>query len=65
MKILRALGLGLVIVIFQLFVPRLFHGFEDTLVAIFNTAQVLISVSGNTIKSGPFPLLPSSDSVHQ
>lgn len=58
MRILRAIGLGVVIIIFHLFIPRVFHSFEDTLVATFNTAQAAMSVSEDVFKSGPYPLLP-------
>ena len=58
MRILRAIGLGLVIIILSLLTPRVFHSFEDTLVATFNTAQAAMSVSRDVFKNGPYPLLP-------
>ncbi len=62
MPILRAIGLGLVIIILELSVPRIFHSFEDTLVSTFNTAQAAMSLSQDVFKRGgpypPFPLLP-------
>jgi hypothetical protein len=57
MKILRAIGLGLVIIILQFLVPRIFQSFEDTFVATMNTAQVVVSVSQDVVK-GAHPLLP-------
>jgi hypothetical protein len=53
MKILRAIGLGLVIIILQLLVPRVFHSAEDAFVATFNTAQVVMGVARDTITSLP------------
>ena len=59
MPIFRAIGLGLVIIIFQLFIPRVFRSFEDTLVGVFNTVEVAMSLSQNIFKhAGPYPLLP-------
>lgn len=60
MPILRALGLGLVIVIFEIFVPRVFHSFENTLVAAFTTAQVVMSLPAEGLKGGPSFVLPPS-----
>ncbi|MBI2476303.1 MAG: hypothetical protein HYV67_03605 [Candidatus Taylorbacteria bacterium] len=58
MPIFRAIGLGLVIVIFQLFLPKVFHSFEDALVATFNAAQVVVSLSPEAI-TGQYPFLPA------
>ncbi len=58
MRILRAVGLGLVIIILQLLVPRIFSSVENTIVSTFNTAQVIMSVSENAVKNVTFPRLP-------
>ena len=59
MPILRAIGFGLVIIIIQLLVPRVFLSVEETVVSVFNTAQVFMSVSEKAILKND-PDLPSS-----
>jgi hypothetical protein len=58
MKILRAIGLGLVIVILELLTPRVFRSFEDAFVATMNSAQIIMSVSQDAVKGAKYPLLP-------
>jgi hypothetical protein len=48
MKILRALGLGIAIIMFKFLVPRIFAGFENTLLTFF---QTLILAMGETQKA--------------
>jgi hypothetical protein len=45
MKILRAVGLGITIIMLQFLVPRLFAGFENTLLAFFDTLQSTLGLA--------------------
>ena len=47
MKIMNVLGLGLLIVMLKFLVPKIFSGFENTLLVFFDTAQHLLG-SGST-----------------
>lgn len=59
MRILRAVGLGVLIIILQLLVPRMFRGFENLIVTTFNTAEVTMSISRDALtRSVHYPLLP-------
>ncbi len=61
MPIFQALGIGLVIIIFQLFVPRIFHAVEEITLSTLNTAQVLMSISQEAISDRQIPLLPREE----
>ena len=58
MKILRAIGFGLVIIMLQLLVPRIYHSFEDAIVATFNTATAVVSLSSEAVLHQSTPKLP-------
>jgi hypothetical protein len=45
MKILRAVGLGITIIMLQFLVPRIFSGFENTLLAFFSTLQASLGMA--------------------
>ncbi len=58
MKILRAVGLGITIIMLQFLVPRLFAGFENTLLAFFNTLQATLGLAEHGMQAGTlFPLI--------
>jgi len=54
---MRVLGLGLIIIILQFLVPRIFHSVEETIVTTLNTAQVLVSASGKALGEAVLPNL--------
>lgn len=52
MKILRAIGLGLVIIILQLLAPRIFSSIETASIATFDTVTKTMQVSQTAITTG-------------
>ena len=42
MKILRVLGLGLLIIMLKFLVPEIFSGFQNMLLAFFGTLQTIL-----------------------
>lgn len=63
MKILRAIGLGIGIIILKLLMPKVFEGFEDTLITLFRVLGDTVSYGGdalhNTAAIG-FPRVPGT-----
>ncbi len=58
MKILNILGLGLLIVMLKFLVPKMFSGFENTLLVFFETAQGILSGAKNPLTAGFIPNIP-------
>ncbi|OHB01054.1 MAG: hypothetical protein A3E94_02605 [Candidatus Zambryskibacteria bacterium RIFCSPHIGHO2_12_FULL_44_12b] len=58
MRIRSVVGLGLAIIMAKFLVPRIFSGFENTLVLFFDLAQTILTRGNNSATSiGSF--LPS------
>lgn len=57
MKINRALGLGLGIIVLKLLLGGVFTEFEDTLVLFFDTAQTFLHFGQAAVISAP-PFIP-------
>jgi len=47
MKILRVVGLGLAIIMLKFLVPRIFSGFEGTLLSLFDSLQAILGTAKN------------------
>jgi hypothetical protein len=52
MKILRVFGLGLAIIMFKFLIPRVFAGFENTLLAFFESLQSILGATRNIAGAG-------------
>lgn len=52
MKIFRAIGFGLALVIIRLAMPEVFMALEDTLLEFFNLFQTVLSFGGESFESG-------------
>lgn len=60
MKIFRALGLGLAIVMLKFLMPPVFEGLEDALVALFQTVQHVSEIGRDiSVGSVAVPMAPS------
>jgi hypothetical protein len=55
MKILRAIGLGLTIIMFKFLIPHLFAGFESTLLVFFDTLQTILGSAKNLAQVPAIP----------
>jgi hypothetical protein len=55
MKILRAIGWGLLIIILKFLTPKIFSGLENTLLVFFEAAQGILSGSKSSLTAGLFP----------
>lgn len=51
MRIFRAVGLAIAIVVLQYLTPKIYAGFEDTLVQFFHLAQVVMAHAGTIVTS--------------
>jgi hypothetical protein len=51
MKILRAIGLGLVIIILKFLMTDVFSSFEDTTVLLFETMQTSLEVTDESLRA--------------
>lgn len=56
MKIFRAIGLGLIIIILQLLVPRLFASFQDAAISSFKLVQTTMDVSQTAVAHNGFSI---------
>lgn len=52
MKILRVVGLGLLIITLQFLVPRIFTGIENTLLVFFDTLQMALGTTQGALQTG-------------
>ncbi|MES3004739.1 MAG: hypothetical protein V4690_01345 [Patescibacteria group bacterium] len=52
MKILRVVGWALAIIMLKFLVPRIFSGFENTLLAFFETIQTILASSKSSMTAG-------------
>jgi len=59
MRIFRAIGLGLVIIILQFLVPTIFAGIEHTLLQLFNTLDSVMAQSQIVLQTGA--VIPNAD----
>lgn len=55
MRIFRAVGLGLVIIILQFLVPTIFHGLEHTLLTLFDTLDLAMEQTQSVLQTGNLP----------
>ena len=55
MKILNVLGLALLIVTLKFLTPKIFSGFENTLLVFFDTAQGILNGSKYPFTAGFVP----------
>jgi len=55
MKIMRALGLGLAIIIAQFLIADIFHAFSDAAVQLFQTAETAFEQSEASIHEAYIP----------
>ncbi len=51
MKVLRAIGLGIAILVLQGFASEVWHSFEQTIIALFNTMQLSLAAAASVIGS--------------
>jgi hypothetical protein len=58
MKIFRAIGLALIILMLQQLMPRVFQSFEDTLVTMLNLAQSTFEYSQAALTTQSAAMLP-------
>lgn len=58
MKILRAVGLGLTIIMLQFLVPRIFAGFENTLLMFFGTLQTSLGLANQGMQGQAGAIFP-------
>ena len=56
MKLFRALGLGLAIIILQFLMNEVWQAFEATLLQFFNVLQTVLGLAENALASPLFPL---------
>lgn len=59
MRILRVLGLGLLIIFLKFLVPNIFSEIEQTLVLFLKTFQLALGKSQNFLSSPLIPAIPS------
>ncbi|MCX6713130.1 MAG: hypothetical protein NTY66_02905 [Candidatus Vogelbacteria bacterium] len=59
MRIFRAIGLGMVIIILQFLVPTIFAGFEHTLLRLFATLDMVMVRSELVMQTGA--VIPNAD----
>ncbi len=52
MKILRAIGLGLTIIMLKFLIPQVFAGFENTLLVFFDVLQSVLGTAKNLAQVG-------------
>jgi hypothetical protein len=52
MKIMRAVGLGLLIITLKFLVPRIFAGIENTLLSFFDTLQFALGTTKGAMQAG-------------
>jgi len=52
MKILRVVGLGILIIMLKFLVPRIFAGFESTLLALFDSMQSILGTAKSAAQIG-------------
>jgi len=52
MKILRAIGLGLFIIMVRFLVPQIFAGFQNVLLTFFDTLQFALLASKGAMQTG-------------
>jgi hypothetical protein len=52
MKILRVVGLGMLIITLKFLVPRMFAGFESTLLVFFDALQSILGTARNVAQIG-------------
>jgi hypothetical protein len=57
MKINRAIGLGIGILVLQILMSEVFNGFEETLLATFDTTQTALGAVGQGISTTSRPTL--------
>jgi len=69
MKILRAIGFGLAIIILMFLMPSVFHALEQTLLQFFSVLQMLLLKGESTLSAGvllpQLPQIPDSSGFSQ
>ncbi len=59
MGIFKVLGLALLIIMLKFLVPKIFAGFENTLLVFFDTVQTILSTSKSSMTAGfALPSIP-------
>jgi hypothetical protein len=58
MKILRAIGLGLTIIMLKFLVPKIFTGFENMLLTFFDTLTLVLGQTQNAMNAASIMSLP-------
>ena len=56
MRINRAIGLGIGILVLHMMMSEVFNGFEDTLLATFDTTQAALGVVEQSISTSTFSI---------
>jgi hypothetical protein len=56
MRILRAVGLGIVIILLQFLVPRLFSSFENAAISFFELFETTMEVSQTAVAENGFSI---------
>jgi len=57
MKVFRAFGIGVLIIILKFLIPEIFSAFESTLVLFFDTLQNGLSITNDNLLASPTSLL--------
>lgn len=63
MRINRAIGLGIGILVLQMLMSEVFSSFEKALIATFDTTQVALSAVEQGISTTSIPFIPSVPGV--
>jgi hypothetical protein len=58
MKILRVVGFALLVITLKFLTPKIYSGFENTLLVFFETAQGILSGAVNPLTAGFVPKIP-------
>jgi hypothetical protein len=58
MKILRAIGLAVAIIVLKLLMPNVFEGLEATLITFFGTLRETLTLGSESLQSGATSAIP-------
>ncbi|MBP9772160.1 MAG: hypothetical protein KBD16_04560 [Candidatus Pacebacteria bacterium] len=59
MRIFRSIGLGIFLLVLATAMPRVFRSLEETIIALFNTAQMVLKETENLVASPASLNVPS------
>ncbi len=59
MRIFRSIGLGIFLLVLATAMPRVFRSLEETVIALFSTAQMVLKETENLVASPASLAVPS------